>query len=321
MAPFALDAHPLPDAFGRKESSADRWGGQKDRRFSSRERMKQTGGFVCNPVSMPAAGDLSAQKQCAKDQRAPPGGYSQFRLAGNAASVQKGSQPTCGQPHPEAEKPKTYGEMLAEQVEEKRARKAAEKKMYMDADRMDDHRVQREAAQLRGAVEGEIAKQRHREAVVAAREDSLSRFLSEQGGERHSDPPQDDALEARRRSVPGLCGKPPPAPSMHPSAAGKAPAATGLAGNRSRSTPPGRQSSPWATDCDQPEAPKRPHRSASPANPLVPGNPVDAVPARGISSNVWASGASQNSGNFISDRPSSRVVQPPGGGSSLQLGW
>lgn len=43
-------------------------------------------------------------------------------------------------------------------------------------------------------------------------------------------------------------------------------------------------------------------------------------PQQGTSSNVWASGADQNSGNVLSERPTSKVLKPPGGGGSLQLG-
>ncbi|CAM9443003.1 unnamed protein product, partial [Sphacelaria rigidula] len=39
-----------------------------------------------------------------------------------------------------------------------------------------------------------------------------------------------------------------------------------------------------------------------------------------LSSNVFANGTSQNCGNFITDRPSSRVTCPPGGHSTFALG-
>jgi len=39
--------------------------------------------------------------------------------------------------------------------------------------------------------------------------------------------------------------------------------------------------------------------------------------SRGVSSNVYANGASQNVGNVITDRPTSRITQPPGGRSSI----
>lgn len=39
-----------------------------------------------------------------------------------------------------------------------------------------------------------------------------------------------------------------------------------------------------------------------------------------ISSNVWANGANQNCGNFITGRPTSRVLNPPGGKTSIVFG-
>lgn len=41
---------------------------------------------------------------------------------------------------------------------------------------------------------------------------------------------------------------------------------------------------------------------------------------RGVSSNAYANGASQNVGNVITDRPTSRVTQPPGGRSTISFG-
>merc|ERR1712032_853037 len=41
---------------------------------------------------------------------------------------------------------------------------------------------------------------------------------------------------------------------------------------------------------------------------------------KGTSSNAYASGANQNSGNVITDRPSTRVHAPPGGRSQISFG-
>ena len=43
------------------------------------------------------------------------------------------------------------------------------------------------------------------------------------------------------------------------------------------------------------------------------------VGGRGVSSNEYANGSSQNTGNVITDRPTSRVLQPPGGKSSISF--
>jgi SPIRAL1-like protein len=37
-------------------------------------------------------------------------------------------------------------------------------------------------------------------------------------------------------------------------------------------------------------------------------------------SNAYANGANQNCGNYLTDRPTSRVLAPPGGHSSFKLG-
>lgn len=46
---------------------------------------------------------------------------------------------------------------------------------------------------------------------------------------------------------------------------------------------------------------------------------ISNTPSRGVSSNAYANGASQNTGNVITDRPTSRVTQPPGGVSSISF--
>ncbi len=39
-----------------------------------------------------------------------------------------------------------------------------------------------------------------------------------------------------------------------------------------------------------------------------------------VSSNAYANGHSQNTGNVLTDRPTSKVTQPPGGRSSITFG-
>ena len=43
-------------------------------------------------------------------------------------------------------------------------------------------------------------------------------------------------------------------------------------------------------------------------------------PEYNVSGNAFANGNNQNCGNVITDRPSSRVLAPPGGKTSIQLG-
>jgi hypothetical protein len=49
--------------------------------------------------------------------------------------------------------------------------------------------------------------------------------------------------------------------------------------------------------------------------------PLNCAPtkAHAVSSNVFANGANQNSGNFLTDKPTTRVRAPPGGVSTLRL--
>lgn len=58
-------------------------------------------------------------------------------------------------------------------------------------------------------------------------------------------------------------------------------------------------------------------------NPMVaqqqPRQPVVRTSNNGVSSNKFATGSNQNCGNFITDRPTTRVHAPPGGKSSGPL--
>jgi hypothetical protein len=47
--------------------------------------------------------------------------------------------------------------------------------------------------------------------------------------------------------------------------------------------------------------------------------PAPRAGSSGISSNAYAQGSRQNVGNVITDRPTSRVTQPPGGRSSISF--
>ena len=54
--------------------------------------------------------------------------------------------------------------------------------------------------------------------------------------------------------------------------------------------------------------------------PVVAKETVRAKASSGVSSNRFASGSNQNCGNFITDRPTTRVHAPPGGKSSITFG-
>lgn len=53
---------------------------------------------------------------------------------------------------------------------------------------------------------------------------------------------------------------------------------------------------------------------------VPPPAPKAAVAAPGVSANAYASGSNQNSGNFMTGRPTTRVRAPPGGASSITFG-
>lgn len=64
--------------------------------------------------------------------------------------------------------------------------------------------------------------------------------------------------------------------------------------------------------------------SAAASNPYPNTNkeaprPGHSTVSKSVSSNAYATGSSQNVGNVITDRPTSRVTQPPGGKSSISF--
>lgn len=57
----------------------------------------------------------------------------------------------------------------------------------------------------------------------------------------------------------------------------------------------------------------------SEARSVLPGGCAGGSNGR-VSANCWATGTNQNCGNFLSEKPTSRVLAPPGGRSSFSLG-
>jgi len=242
----------------------------------------------------------------------------------------------------------SYADELAAQIEQKRALKMAERDENIRADRTDLDRVSREASELRTEVQTEIGRQRQREATVAAREDSLTRFLAENenGGRRSpsSRPPSPcnrlNACAAGARSQPQL-----PDRRSAPFSTNEDPTETQTRRDSSARSHSRGASAPFATN-ERAEIPRARSRGPSmqrkssgrspfatyhddsplnpPGRPTLPPRPP-SLPAGdggqpGVSANVFASGANQNCGNMITDRRTSRVLRPPGGGGSLQLG-
>lgn len=334
-------ANPTPGAaFGCRDSAADKWEAKKSRALERRGRLgKATSNAILGGIggilqgddatsappklgrkaldphkssfafgagddapARPVARAYSMEPACWQDQQAarvsqPPAHRSGSRPPSGKPPSGRPSpsgKPPTGTPSPAAA-PKSYADELAQQVEEKRARKASERAANISSERTDDARVGREAGELQRDLGREVNKQRQRERAVSENADSLSRFLAEQSGPKGGRPPAvpmspaqaaAKALDAARQAVPGLC----PAASS----------SVQVAGGRSQS-----------------EGPRgRAHHGTPQKSSLDFGEPVQRT-----SANAYASGANQNCGNGITDKPTSRVLRPPGGGGSLQLGW
>eukprot|EP00746_Dinoflagellata_sp_MGD_P166158 gnl/MRDRNA2_/MRDRNA2_95870_c0_seq1.p1 gnl/MRDRNA2_/MRDRNA2_95870_c0~~gnl/MRDRNA2_/MRDRNA2_95870_c0_seq1.p1 ORF type:complete len:327 (+),score=78.95 gnl/MRDRNA2_/MRDRNA2_95870_c0_seq1:56-1036(+) len=94
----------------------------------------------------------------------------------------------------------------------------------------------------------------------------------------------------------------------------------------------GRSAAPFAIGDDREQAPPYalpvpglPGRHAVQPRAMPPRMPgpssmIDKPEPKVLSSNMYASGANQNCGNVLTDKPTSRVLRPPGGGGSLQIG-
>ena len=83
---------------------------------------------------------------------------------------------------------------------------------------------------------------------------------------------------------------------------------------------PNRNASQEVVVSQQNKTTQTPTKEQRPPSP-TPALPEATLPTdRGTSSNAFASGANQNSGNVITDRPSTRVHAPPGGRSQISFG-
>mmetsp|Transcript_134247 Transcript_134247/g.189718 ORF Transcript_134247/g.189718 Transcript_134247/m.189718 type:complete len:224 (+) Transcript_134247:46-717(+) len=90
------------------------------------------------------------------------------------------------------------------------------------------------------------------------------------------------------------------------------------------SRPPGgasEMSLAWDTGARPPAGARRgPAAGSGHGSGQVPASEAFGQRVR-VSSNSYANGADQNCGNVLSDTPTTRVLRPPGGGSSINLGW
>lgn len=176
----------------------------------------------------------------------------------------------------------SYAQDLKAQIDERAAVRAQARNSRIAADREDDVRVERETSMFREQVRREQDVQAERHRVVQARADALERFLDARG-----EVPKAGAAAREGGALP------PPAPVRHrvqfqdpvPSrgnSGGAAPIGYGGCG-------------------------------------VLPGQ--NALPAGPTSANRFASGGNQNCGNVLTNKPTSRVLAPPGGRSSFSLAW
>mmetsp|Transcript_106043 Transcript_106043/g.167470 ORF Transcript_106043/g.167470 Transcript_106043/m.167470 type:complete len:230 (-) Transcript_106043:93-782(-) len=167
------------------------------------------------------------------------------------------AQPQQSPPMPRQMTPQQkYAEELRLQIEEKNASKGIQKSAAFQAERADEARVQREAADLRAEFDREIEKQRQREALVDQRMNQHANYLA-----------QEDCSKGDSRGGYG-------------------------------------------------HAEQR-KENFNQANTFEGARPTTK---ESVSSNRFASGANQNCGNIITDRPTTRVHQAPGGRSQIVLG-
>jgi len=228
---------------------------------------------------------------------------------------------------------KAYGAELAAQIQEKRSRLAAEREERQRAHQVDNGRMQPEGIEPCAQVHDEVSMQQQREANVCAREDSLSRFLAEQGGNAQQQPSSapanmQRATAGRRTQSIAVQGTPwaSGGPQENIVQTRKAREPAPWASHQDMPTPcrasgyqRGREAGgkPFATNGEQADAlpPKASLPPRAPASMADIGN----APRPSVSNNVFAQGSNQNCGNVMTDRASSRVLAPPGGRSSVQL--
>eukprot|EP00929_Paragymnodinium_shiwhaense_P092495 TRINITY_DN5241_c0_g1_i1.p1 TRINITY_DN5241_c0_g1~~TRINITY_DN5241_c0_g1_i1.p1 ORF type:complete len:311 (+),score=76.30 TRINITY_DN5241_c0_g1_i1:76-1008(+) len=309
MALVQCPADELQAIIGRHDSRRDRWAAQKSRAMERRQRMgggsahrsmSEIGAAICGAgyggdKEMPAPGGYAASR---RRSVAPPGGRSNIAL--DDGHGQKEQESIFGAVRAEAndsapparESPKpaprlSYAEELAAQIAAKKALDSAtgngsmQRRMVRNASRTS---VQEDPAA--GGSSGSRPPAGARKEAAGAG-DSLSRLLAERGESAPSDMVQEvreqqQALAARRAAVPGLEDSPAPAANS--------------------------QRAPGSA-----EAASRPPRPSG-GSVLTGGGE-----RQNMSSNNYASGGNQNCGNVLTDRRTSRVLKPPGGGSSLSF--
>lgn len=294
---------------GRKHRPA--WEAQKERAFARRERMKGVGLAAISSAEKvglgigngkcaahPTADDFDSVRRMAHEalERQPPGGSSLINLSDGTSDAVTSVQPapwrdsanvSCLPQQNELQQVNGYGggqRPLRRQVGLGDAATGQQAYAQMLAAQVEEKRLMKEAE-----------RKRYLSADHADREAAELRanVASEVNRQRQ----REATVQAREDSLARFMAE------NQGSSSGARVVSPQQRPRRMASRPP---SMPSQRNVDA---------LAEPSTNLC-GNP----PPERVSSNVWATGANQNCGNFISERATSRVLRPPGGGSSFQLG-
>eukprot|EP00933_Yihiella_yeosuensis_P073534 TRINITY_DN8224_c0_g2_i1.p1 TRINITY_DN8224_c0_g2~~TRINITY_DN8224_c0_g2_i1.p1 ORF type:complete len:309 (+),score=75.68 TRINITY_DN8224_c0_g2_i1:179-1105(+) len=179
-------------------------------------------------------------------------------------------------------KANAYAQELRAQIEARATERTAARQNRISAELEENQRIQREANAYQDQVQQQRNSQAERSRVAQERTDSLQRFLDERG-----QAPKYGAVAAE-----GGAAMPPPAAAERP---------------RVRFEEPAPASQIAASG----------YGGGGGGGGVLPGQ----APGGGVSANRFANGGNQNCGNVLTDRPTSRVLAPPGGRSSFSLAW
>mmetsp|Transcript_66765 Transcript_66765/g.215843 ORF Transcript_66765/g.215843 Transcript_66765/m.215843 type:complete len:361 (-) Transcript_66765:717-1799(-) len=205
----------------------------------------------------------------------------------------------------------SYAEELKAQIDSRANTKSNARAARLAADREDDVRVERESHQYQDQKQRERDSQQERSRVVQARADSLERFLGERG-----DSVQFGAVGregGRAAAAPARASQMRPPQMPTPTRGGD----VGY-GRAAPSDWVGCGALPGQNAGGDQGYGRVPSSDRMGGGGVLPGQ--QAVGGGHVSSNRYATGANQNCGNVLTDKPSSRVLAPPGGKSSFSLG-